>query len=262
MAIRMLAVLVALAAGGPALADVTIKATGTGEGLGMSGTSSSTTYIKGLKMRIDGTLGKKATSTIFDVDNQKMIVLNDKKKEAEVWNMTAVSADVSNAVAVGGIKTTVKPNGQSKQVAGQGAEGYDLEIVVPATLGGPGGMAVTIVMTGTTWVVRGAPGTQDYSAFYAGAAEKGWIFTDPRAAKGQPGQARAMAQMYAEFAKLGGLPYESNTHIKLQGEGVMGGLMAKMGNVTMTSTVESVDAAPIADSLFLPPADYKLEEKN
>jgi hypothetical protein len=71
-----------------------------------------------------------------------------------------------------------------------------------------------------------------------------------------------MAQMYAEFAKLGGLPYESDMHIKLQSEGVMGGLMAKMGSVTTTSNIESVDTAPIADSQFQPPADYELKQKN
>jgi hypothetical protein len=262
MTTRMLAILVVLAIAAPARADVTIKASGTGEGLGMSGTSSSTTYIKGLKMRVDGTLGKRASSTIFDVENQKMFVLDEKKKEAEVWNMTAVSEEVANSVSVGGIQTTIKPNGQTKQIAGLNAEGYDLEIIVPATLGGPGGVAVTIVMNGTTFVVKGAPGSQDYSAFYAGAAEKGWIFSDPRAAKGQPGQARALAQMYAEFAKLGGLPYESDMHIKLQSEGVMGGLMAKMGNVTTTSHIESVDAGALADSLFQPPADYELKQKN
>lgn len=262
MTSRILAIFIALASTAPALADVTIKATGTGEGLGMSGTMSSTTYIKGLKMRVDGTLGKKPSSTIFDVDNQKMYVLDEKKKEAEVWNMAAVSEEVSNSVTVGGIQTTIKPNGQTKQVAGLNADGYDLEIIVPATLGGPGGVAMTIVMTGTTFVAKGAPGSQDYSAFYAGAAEKGWIFSDPRAAKGQPGQARAMAQMYAEFAKLGGLPYESDMHIKLQSEGVMGGLMAKMGSVTTTSNIESVDTAPIADTQFQPPADYELKQKN
>src|SRR5262245_9141813 len=143
MTTRMLAILFVLATATPARADVTIKASGTGEGLGMSGSMSSTSYIKGLKMRVDGTLGKKASSTIFDVENQKMIVLDEKKKEAEVWNMTAVSEDVANSVAVGGIQTTIKPNGQTKQIAGQNADGYDLEIIVPVTLGGAGGMPMT-----------------------------------------------------------------------------------------------------------------------
>jgi hypothetical protein len=260
MSSRKLFAILALAAAAPAIADVTIKASGTGEGLGMSGTMASTTYIKGQKMRVESQMGKKATTTIFDVDNQKMYVLDAKKKETEVWDMTALSQEISSAVTLDGAKTTMTPNGQTRTVAGQNTEGYDMEIVVPATIGGA--MAVTILMTGTTWIAKGAPGTPDYAGFYQAAADKGWFFSDPRAAKGSPGQARAMAQMYAEFAKLGGVPYESNTDIRIQGEGPMAALMAKMGGVKMTTTTESVETAPLADDLFAPPADYTLKPRD
>lgn len=70
-----------------------------------------------------------------------------------------------------------------------------------------------------------------------------------------------MAEMYTEFAKIGGVPYESQIDIKPQGEGMMAGLMARMGGVSMTTTTESVDTAPLADNLFQPPADYKLNQK-
>jgi hypothetical protein len=136
-----------------------------------------------------------------------------------------------------------------------------MEIVVPATLGGPGGMTVTMVLSGVTWIVKGVPGTEEFATFYQGAAEKGWIFTDPRAAKGSPGQAKAMAEMHAEFAKLGGVPYESNIDIDTQGDGVMGGLMARLGGVSMTTVTESVETAPLSDDLFQPPADYELKQQ-
>ena len=258
---RLLASVFAFALWLPAHADVTMKSSGTGEGLGMSGTMASTTYIKGLKMRVDGTVGKRATSSIFDVENQKMYVFDHKKKKVEAWDMAAFSQEIGSAVSVGDVKSSMKPNGQTKTVSGQNTEGYDMEIIVPATLGGPGGMPVTITMTGTVWIAKGAPGTPDYAAFYQGAADKGWIFTDPRAAKGAPGQAKAMAQMYAEFAKLGGVPYESQMNIKLGGDGPMAGLMARMGGVTMTSTTESVETAPLADDLFQPPPDYEVNEQ-
>ncbi|MGH8130378.1 MAG: hypothetical protein ACRES3_05940, partial [Steroidobacteraceae bacterium] len=175
----------------PAHADATIKATGTGKGLGMSGITTSTTYIKGLKMRVDGVVGNKTSTTIFDVENQKMCVLDSKRKEADVWDMAAFSQELSQSVSADGIRTSMEPNGQTKSIAGQTTEGYDMEIVVPATVGGAGGMNFTIALTGVTWIAKGAPGTAEYAAFYSGAAEKGWIFTDPRAAKGAPGQAKA-----------------------------------------------------------------------
>lgn len=242
----------------PAHADVTIKSTGTGKGLGMSGTTTSTTYIKGLKMRIDSVAGKKSSTTIFDVENQKMYVLDSKRMEADVWDMGTFSQELSKAVSVEGMRTSINPNGQTKSIAGQNAEGYDMEIVVPATVGGADGIPMTMVLSGVTWIVKGAPGTAEYAAFYKGAAEKGWIFSDPRAAKGSPGQAKAMAEMYTAFAKLGGVPYESQMDIKAQGEGMMGGLMARIGGMSTTSTTESIETAALAGDLFLPPADYKL----
>jgi hypothetical protein len=257
----MLSAALALAIWAPAHADVTINATNTGKGLGMSGTTTSTTYIKGLKMRVDNVRGKKTDTTIFDVENQKMYVVNAKKKEVDVWDMGAFSEELSKSVATEGMQSSISPNGQTKSIAGHSADGYDMKIVVPATLGGPGGMTVTMVLSGVTWVVKGAPGTEEFATFDQGAAEKGWIFTDPRAAKGSPGQAKAMAEMHAEFAKLGGVPYESNIDIDTQGDGVMGGLMSRLGGVTMTTVTESVETAPLSDDLFQPPADYTLKQQ-
>src|SRR5262249_5789905 len=81
-----------------ASADVTIKQTMTGKGLGLSGTSPGTTYIKGNKMRTDAMLGDKTQSTIFDIDAQKMYIFDSKKKEADVWDMAAFASEISKSV--------------------------------------------------------------------------------------------------------------------------------------------------------------------
>src|SRR5687768_5355837 len=223
-----------------AYADVTIKATATGKGFGISGSTASTTYIKGLKMRSDATAGKKNISTIFDVDAQKMYILNVDDKEAQVWDMAAFSSKLSSTVSADGMQASMKPNGQTRTVAGK---------------------KMTMRLTGTSWIAKGAPGGADYSAFYQGAAEKGWIFSDPRAAEGSPGQAKAMAQMYTEFAKTGGIPYETVMNIKPEGGGAMGGLMAKVGGMQTTTTTDSVEVGPLADDLFQVPADYKVKQQ-
>lgn len=123
------AALVALAAlAAPAYADVTIKSSITGKGMGISGTVSSTTYLKGNQMRNDTVTGDTTRSTIFDLDTQKMI----------------------------------------------------------------------------------------------------------------------------SFQEM---------NIKMGGEGPMAGLMAKMGNMSSTTTVTSIDAGALAADLFAPPAGYKLKEQ-
>ena len=68
-----------------------------------------------------------------------------------------------------------------------------------------------------------------------------------------------MAEMYRKFAEIGGVPYETEMNIKMGGEGPMAGMLARMGNMTMTSTTQSVDPTALPDTLFAPPADYKLK---
>ena len=68
----------------PAHADLTLKQTTGGKGMGMSGNASGVTYIKGNKMRSDVVMGGKTQTTIFDVDTQKMYIFDSKKKEADV----------------------------------------------------------------------------------------------------------------------------------------------------------------------------------
>lgn len=259
---RLILVTIAtLALGTSAFADVTIKSTVSGKGLGMNGNTTSTTYIKGNKMRSDTVTGDTTRSVIFDIEAQKMISFDSKKKEADVYDMAKLSADISKNVQTGDIKASVKPNGKTKTIAGKTAAGYDMEVSVPAMMGGENGMKMTVILTGPMWVVKGAPGAAEYMNFYKTAVEKGWFFTDPRAAKGQPGQAKAMAEMYRQMAATGGIPYEQEMNVKMSGEGPMASMMAKMGNITMTTIVDSVDAAPVSADLFAPPAGYKLKEQ-
>lgn len=245
----------------PALADVTLKQTTAGKGLGMGGQAAGTTYIKGNKMRTDVVLGDKTQTSIYDLDEQKMYIFDSKKKEADVWDMAAFAAEVSKSVDASSTRASLKPNGQTKQISGRPAAGYDLEVSMSAAMAGAKDMNITVTLQGPTWIVRGAPGSADYGRFYKAAVEKGFIFSDPRAAKAQPGQAKAMAEMYNQMAAIGGIPYESEVQIKMSGSGPMAGLLARMGNITMATTVDSVETGALADDLFAPPAGYKLSPK-
>lgn len=256
-----LAAFLVLGLAAPSFADVTVKANASGKGMGMSAGMTTTTYIKGNKMRTDTVMGDTTRTMIFDVDSQRLYSFDSKKKEADAWDMQAFGANMASAVDAGGMKTSIKPNGQTKQLLGKSATGYDMEVIVPATIGGKDGMKMTVTMSGPIWIVKGAPGTAEYIGFYKGAVEKGWIFSDPRGAKGQPGQAKAMAEMYRQLAATGGIPYEMETNMKMGGEGPMASMMAKMGNMSSTSTVTSVETGALAADLFAPPAGYKIKEQ-
>jgi threonine dehydratase len=136
---------------------------------------------------------------------------------------------------------------------------------MPTAMGGSKDMSMTVTLSGPVWIVKDAPGAAEYTAFYKAAAEKGWIFGDPRAAKAQAGQAKAMAEMYRKFAEIGGIAYESDIQMKMGmqggGGGPLAGMLAKMGNVSMQTKVEDVQTGPVADDLFAPPAGYKLNNR-
>lgn len=250
---------VALAA--PSFADITVKSTVTGKGMGMSGTMTSTTYVKGSKMRNDVVAGDTTRTTIFDLDTQKMISFDSKKKEADVYDMRKMSEDMAKNVQISEMKASITPNGKTKQLLGKSATGYDMTVSLPATMGGPGGMTMVVNLEGPMWIVKDAPGTAEYLGFYKAAVDKGWFFTDPRAAKAQPGQAKAMAEMQRQLASTGGIPYEQEVTVKMSGDGPMAGMLAKMGNISSTTTITGVDTGALAADLFAVPAGYKLKEQ-
>jgi hypothetical protein len=254
--------LLALGLAHPAFGDVTMKQAASGKGLGISGTATSVTYIKGNRMRTDTILDNKTHTLIFDVDAQKMYIFDSKKKEVDVWDMAAFSKEISSDVDVEHMKVSLKANGQTREIAGKTAAGYDFEASVPATIAGNKEMSMILTLSGPTWIVKGAPGTQDYANFYKGAVEKGWIFSDPRAAKAQPGQAKAMAEMYRQLAEAGGIAYETNMQMKMSGmSGPMAAVLAKMGNVSFATQMQSIETTALPDDQFAPPADYKLKMK-
>ena len=244
----------------PARADVTVTAQVTGKGLGKAAESQSVTYIKGLKMRSDSTIGDTPTTTIIDIDAQKFISINHKKKEASVLAMAQFRQDLDKAVKSDEVKASLKPNTEKKEIAGRACNGYDLAVATPMALGGDATM--TMVMTGPVFIAKGAPGSADYVAFYLAAAEKGFITSgDPRAAKGAPQQVKGMTALHKAIADTGGIPYFMEMSMKIEGAGPMAAMMNKMmGGSAFSQTVTAVTTDTIAATTFDVPAGYKLKD--
>lgn len=122
-------------------------------------------------------------------------------------------------------------------------------------------LMMTVTVQGPVWMVKNSPAAADYDHFYQAAIEKGWILSDPRAAKAQPGQAKAMAEVYKQIAATGGVAYETNMQVKVSGEGPMAGMLARLGNMAFATSVADIQTGSLADDLFAPPAGYKLNPK-
>jgi hypothetical protein len=242
-----------------ASADVKMVAQMTGKMMGRNPSGETVTYIKGSKMRTDQTMGGNQLSTIMDVETGELISINHKNKEAEIWNIAELAKTMQGTgVTASGVDVKITPTGESKEIAGYKAVGYDLSVSVKAEMAQ--GMAMTVTITGPAFLSTDAPGAKDYADFYVAAADKGFFFGDPRAAKAQPGNAKGMMALYRTMAEKG-MPLESRQVIKLSGDGPMAGIFAKMGGGEINSTVTSVSADPLAADLFVVPEGYKIKRQ-
>lgn len=250
------ALMICAAVAAPAAADVTLTQKQGGKSIAGAMSGESVQYIKGTRMRSDDTMGGQATSTIIDVAAQQMIVLNHKRKEAEVHDMTRMAADLAK-IPVSNVRATITPTGQTRQIAGSSCTVHTMQVTVPMEMGGN---PLSIVMAGPVCLVKNGPGQADFAAFYKAAAEKGLFFGDLRAAKAQPGQAKGMTEMYREMAALG-VPFAMEMNVKFEGAGPMAAMMSKMGGTSITSEVIAVSTDPIPDSTFEIPAGYKVSKR-
>lgn len=254
--VRVIGVFVMCAAmAAPAAADVTLKQKVTGKGM-VASSGESMQYIKGTRMRLDQATTGSENSTIIDANSQQMIVLNHKRREAEVYDMTKLVADLAK-IPISDVKASVTPTKQTRQIAGSTCTVHDMQVTVPTTMGPE---QVTFVLAGPICLVKNGPGAADFSAFYKAAAEKGLFFGDPRMAKAQPGQTKGMATMYREMAALG-VPLSQEMNFKFEGTGAMAAMMAKMGGNSMTTEVVSISTDAIPDATFEVPEGYKIVKR-
>jgi hypothetical protein len=241
----------------PAIADVTLKQKSSGKGpIGGAAEGETTTYIKGLKFRSDQTAGGKQISMLMDAGGSIMTVLNHEKKEAEVYDMTKVAEQIASQISIDDVKTTFTPTGQTRQIAGSSCAVHDVSTTAPIKIAN---MPMTMSMSGPYCLAKNAPGYADFMNFYKAAAERGFIFSHPAAARAAGGQARAMTETYRKMAELG-VPLSMDVTMKMSGEGPMAAIMGKMGNNTFTNEAISLSTEAIADAMFEIPAGYKVKK--
>lgn len=248
--------LVILLGSSPATADVTLKSRASGKAMGFDSDGVTTTYIKGHRMRSDVEAQGKTMSTILDLDKNQMIVLNDKKKQAEVYDLGQTVAAMHELDA--GTRVEMTPTGETRTVAGISCKEQQMKVNV--TTHPVEGENLDVVLSGPVCLASGAPGAGDYRAFYTAMAEKGLFFGDPRSAKAQPGQARGMTELYRKMAEAG-IALATDLGISFEGSGMMATMMERMGKVGFGTEVLEISTDSIPASTFEIPAGYKTKQK-
>jgi hypothetical protein len=257
--IMICAALAAAATG--ARADVTVTTMTAGKAVFLNVDGEGVSQIKGTKMRTDQAFRGKMQTLIIDIDGRRFIDLDANKKSAVVTPLDTI-ADELQKVGVGTMQATLKKTSQTKQVAGFACTVHDVNVSLPfSPTGEPGqGMDLNMVLSGTVCLSTTAPGLADYQAFYKSAADSGFIFGDPRAAKSPGGAAQAKA--YAELTKKmaeAGMALESRINISASGDNAMAAMFAKAVKSDITTTVTKIETPALVAESFDIPAGYKVK---
>src|SRR5262245_38847465 len=250
-----------LAGTGVAQADVTVNTTTAGKASIVNVGGEGGNLIRGKRMRSDSMVGGRSVSLIIDIDNMRFVDLDDRKKSATVTPLAAIADELAK-VGVGAMQATLTKTSQTKTVSGVPCTVHDIRVTMPfSPMGQPGqGMDMNMVLSGTVCLSTSALGLADYQAFYKAAADSGFIFGNPAAAKSPTGaaQAKAYAALTKKMAEAG-MALESHVVIGATGDNPMAGMMSKLAASDITVTVTKIETGDAAADKFDIPAGYKVK---
>jgi len=257
--ILICAALAAAATG--ARADLAVTTMSAGKAAFINVDGEGVSQIKGTRMRTDQAFRGGMQTLIVDIDGRRFIDLDAKKKSALVTPLDTI-ADELGKVGVGAIQATLKKTSQTRQIAGYACTVHDVNLSLPFSPTGEAGQGMDLIMvlSGTVCLSTTVPGLADYQNFYKAAADSGFIFGDPRAAKSPGGaaQAKAYAALTKKMAEAG-MALESRINISATGDNAMAAMFAKAVKSDITTTVTKIETPALAAEAFDIPAGYKVK---
>lgn len=253
-------------------ADVTVVQTTTIEGgmAAMAGgggappTPKVTVRVKGMKSRTDMELPTLNMSSITDLVAKQMIMLRHDQKTAQMVDAAAPASPAGTAPVTATVKldATVTPTGKSQVIDGFKCDEYTFSTTMSmAEAGGtqiPPEAAemlkdVTMIMKGSMWVAKDAPGAAEYVAFQKALAKSDLAgATSKLAGINLPG----MDKMTKAMAGVDGLNYLTVMDMTIEGSGQIADMMRQMGAMKLTTKVTSLSADAISDDQFKIPEGY------
>jgi hypothetical protein len=253
-------------------ADVTFVQTTTIEGgmaqmaaqAGQNVAPTITTKIKGSKSRTDIVSGPISMSTIVDVEAKQLIILRADQKTATI--VAAAAAPSVTPTAQGPtMGATIKPTGKSQTIDGVQCDEYtfttsvDMSSMTANTQMPPEAAAmmkgVKILVAGSAWMAKDAPGAAEYVAFQKTLAASDLA----SAASGMSGMSiPGLREAMKAMSGANGMTYLNEATVSFEGEGQMVEMMKQMGPMKVTSKVSSISTEALSDDLFKVPEGYTI----
>lgn len=255
-------------------ADVTIVQKTTVEGgpaAAMGGASPTmTSRIKGTKGRVDIDMANPSIttnmSTITDASTKEVILLDHNQKTARV-SSGAPGATPSGPAPSVKVDASVTPTGKSQTIDGMKCDEYAFNTSM--SLGEMSGsqmppeaaammQGITMVMKGSLWVAKDAPGAAEYRAYQKAMSSAELV----GAAMGATGMSMpGMDKLAKAMSAVDGLPVL--TEMSMSVEGPAGDqrvemMKQMMADMKITTKVLSLKTDAIGDDVFKVPAGYQI----
>ena len=215
------------------------------------------TYIKGNRMRLEVAQDGRTAITVYDLPAGDMIEFDTKKKRAYVRKVTARNAKLEKEYPRERTTVTVTPAGKTQTLAGHTCTDHDFDVRVPLTSNG----AIMLTLEGYACLAQSATGVEDYQTFARLAHEQQLVLGPASDNYLLLAVARAQTELYRALTMSGGLPLIVDMTFDVEGRGIAASIARKVLSASRTSASAKFDAAPLADTLFTVPADWKREAK-
>ncbi len=253
-------------------ADVTVVQTMTMEGAAAAAMGGAqlpriTMRIRGQKSRADIDVNGQVVSSIADIAARQVIVLTAATKTATITTPASIAAGGA-PVTMPEVDMSFKPTGKTQTIDGQLCEEHALMMTIDmAEMMGQGQAPpeaaammkdVRMMMNGSIWIARGAPGAAEFAAFNKAAMETNLMSAVTGMA---PGKSGGLDKLMEAAAAAPGIPYLTEMTMVFEGSGPMVAAMKQMGPMKMIQKVASVSTDAIADDAFKIPEGYTIEKK-
>jgi hypothetical protein len=223
-----------------------------------------TMRIKGMKARTDIETAGQTVTALTDLQAKQVIMLMPGSTVAQL--ITPQSGAAGGApLQTPEMDVSLKPTGKSQIIDGVSCDEHSFTMSMNmASAGGtqmpPEAAAmmsgVSMMMNGSFWIAKSAPGAAEWMAFNKAALESK-LLSAITGVGSQPG----MDKLLEASATAAGIPYLTEMTMRIEGTGPMVDAMKQMGDMKIVQKVTAVSTDPIAEDLFKLPAGYTIGKK-
>lgn len=232
-------------------AEVTVTQHGKQGGVAPSEVWTKKLRIKGLKMRVETSRGKKTYVSIYDLETGKRFRLDPQRKEAFVLDLAALSEHERRGVIPKNLTRAIHPTGKKNESLGVSCDEYTFDLQAPTASWR--GMSAVLHDTGTVCVSQNIPNGVEFTNFVHEAKKRGYTAA---ASVCSPTLSPIGLYFYGDEPNV--MVLSARTESAFEGGPVFG--LHGMTSVENTMSVTEINSELIPDEEFQVPADWKIKK--